>query len=86
MSPLVRGWDFATAVADLRLVRALIRLFLLAVAEPFMGCGIGLLERALARDSKLSSDPEPSFSSCIGSGWGDFGPCFLAAERVTGAK
>ncbi len=73
-------------VEDFPVVRALILLLLPVVAEPFIGCGIGLLDRALARDSKLSSEPEPSFSSRMGSGWGDFRPCFLAAERVTGAK
>jgi hypothetical protein len=68
------------------LVRPLIVFRLPAVAEPFIDCNIGLLERALALLSKLESDPEPSFSSDMDSGWGDFVLCFFAAERVTGAK
>ena len=59
---LVRGWDFVIEVEDFRDVRPLI-LLLPAVAVPFMGCSIGLLERARARFSKLESEPEPSFSS-----------------------
>ncbi len=83
MSPFIRGCDFA--VEDF-LVRPLMRLRLPAVAMPFADWRIGLLDLVLARLFKLSSEPEPSFSSWIGSGCGDFGLCFRAADRVTGAK
>jgi hypothetical protein len=51
-------------------VRPDMRLLLLPVAEPFIVVvvKIGLLERALARFSRLESDPESSFSSRMGSG------------------
>ncbi len=60
-----------------------------APALPFIWVAadsMGLLDRVLARLSTLESDPEPSFSSFMGSGWGDLCRCALAADRVTGAK
>ncbi len=68
MLPFVRGSDLATGLIE---VSPLMRRLLLPDAEPFswlLVVMIGLLERALARFSTLESDPEPSFSSCIGSG------------------
>ena len=84
--PLVKGSDFVTGVF---VVRPLIRLRLLALREPFIWVAavkMGLRERARALFSRLESDPDPSFSSWIGSGCGDFCLWALAADRVTGAK
>ena len=72
--PFVKGSDFLTGVMA---VRPLMRRRSLEVtpalpAVPFIGVvvvvKIGLRDLALARFSTLESDPEPSFSSCMGSG------------------
>lgn len=87
IDPLVKGSDFLTGVF---VVRPLMRRFLEPVlAAPFIWTAadkIGLLDLVLARFSTLESDPEPSFSSWMGSGCGDLCRWALAADRVTGAK
>ena len=83
MSPFIKGCDL---VVEDFLVEPLMRLLLPAVGMPFIGCSIGLLDLVLARLFKESSEPDPSFSSCMGSGCGDFGLGLRAADRVTGAK
>ena len=67
MAPLVRGSDLLTGLI---VVSPLMRRLLLPAAVPFIWVmvTIGLRDRALARFSRLESDPEPSFSSCMGSG------------------
>lgn len=75
------GFDSMTGVRPL--------ILLLFVTEPFVispATKRGLLDLVRARLSRLESDPEPSFSSVIGSGRGDSCLCFFAADLVTGAK